>query len=91
MSGGHLLVNERDKTGLGFVLFDAGVPCLYGTRGDIQSKSPLHAEAEGLLWAAQEMLKLGHMDIHYESDIEQLVKLLQKRKTGHRWQWTLTK
>lgn len=39
---------------------------------------PLHAEAEGLLWAAQEMLKLGHMNVHYES--EQLVKLLQKEE-----------
>ncbi|XP_033131830.1 uncharacterized protein LOC103829594 [Brassica rapa] len=44
-------INERDITGIGFVLMDVDFPMLYGARTNICTKSPLQAEAEGLLWA----------------------------------------
>ncbi|KAG5414674.1 hypothetical protein IGI04_002241 [Brassica rapa subsp. trilocularis] len=39
-------INERDITGIGFVLMDVDFPMLYGARTNICTKSPLQAEAE---------------------------------------------
>ena len=66
--------------GLGFVLLDRGTPVLFGAQGIRHAASPLHAEAEGLLWAMQEILKLGNRTIRFESDCEQLVKLLEDKE-----------
>lgn len=59
------------------MLLEDGVPKLYGTKGDIKTALPLHAKAEGLVWAMQELLKTGKREIHLESDCAQLVKLIQ--------------
>ncbi|KAF2617184.1 hypothetical protein F2Q68_00038308 [Brassica cretica] len=42
------------------------------------TESPLHAEAEGLIWAMQESLNRGYMSLHFESDCQQLVNLIQR-------------
>ena len=73
-------INNTDRVGLGFVLLDRGTPVLFGAQGIGHADSPLHAEAEGLLWAMQELLKLGNRAIRFESDCEQLVKLLEDKE-----------
>ncbi|XP_013594636.1 PREDICTED: uncharacterized protein LOC106302728 [Brassica oleracea var. oleracea] len=70
-------INDKGRPGLGFVLLDTGTPVLFRAKGIRHAASPLHAEAEGLLWAMQEILKLGNRAIRFESDCEQLVKLLE--------------
>lgn len=69
-----------DSIGMGFVLLEEDRPILYGARGNLRAETPLHAEAEGLLWATQEMIKTGNREVHFESDCEQLVKLIQKEE-----------
>lgn len=49
---------------------------LYGAKGWLKAPSPLHAEAEGLTWAMQEVLKTGNRRVRFEMDCEQLVKLI---------------
>lgn len=71
-------INANDKAGLGFVMLDGGTPVLFGAQGTRYAASSLHAEAEGLLWAMQEVLKLGNREIWFESDCEQLGKLLEE-------------
>ncbi|XP_013623852.1 PREDICTED: uncharacterized protein LOC106329751 [Brassica oleracea var. oleracea] len=56
-------INERDRVGMGFGLSVA--------------VSPLHTEAEGLLWAMQEVLRQGIRAVRFESDCEQLIKLIR--------------
>ena len=72
--------NDLDKAGWGFVLLDAGLPSLFGAQGESAAASPLHAEAEGLIWAMQELLKSRITEVRFESDCEQLVKLLQQEE-----------
>ena len=69
-------IDDKEATGLGFSLLDENRPILFGARGDISSASPLHAEAEGIIWALQELLKIGRSEIHVLSDCEQLVKII---------------
>ena len=47
---------------------------------NICTKSPLQAEAEGLLWAMQEILNFGRREMVFETECEQLVKLIQKKE-----------
>ena len=68
--------STTEATGLGFVLLKDDAPTLFGVKGDIKTSSPLHAEAEGMLWAMQELLTAGWREVHLESDCEQLVKLV---------------
>lgn len=72
--------NIKERAGLGFILLDAGTPVLFRAQGIQNAASPLHAEAEGLIWAMQEILKLGNREIHFESDCEQLVKLIGEKE-----------
>ena len=69
-------INDIDKAGVRFVLLDEG-PSLFGAQGIPAAASPLHAEAEGLIWAMQELVKAGETAVRFESDCEQLVKLIQ--------------
>ncbi|KAG5385904.1 hypothetical protein IGI04_037374, partial [Brassica rapa subsp. trilocularis] len=69
-------IDDKEATGLGFSLLDENRPILFGARGDISSASPLHAEAERIIWALQELLKIGRSEIHVLSDCEQLVKII---------------
>ncbi|KAG5383314.1 hypothetical protein IGI04_034784, partial [Brassica rapa subsp. trilocularis] len=69
--------NERDRAGMGFVLLEDDIPILFGTQGLSVAVSPLHAEAEGLLWAMQEVMRHGTRAVRFESDCEQLIKLIR--------------
>ncbi|XP_013617255.1 PREDICTED: uncharacterized protein LOC106323722 [Brassica oleracea var. oleracea] len=70
-------INERDRDGMGFVLLEDDIPILFGTHGLSVAVSPLHAEAEGLLWAMQEVMRHGTRAVRFESDCEQLIKLIR--------------
>ncbi|KAF3549492.1 hypothetical protein DY000_02010512 [Brassica cretica] len=59
---------------------NAGNPMLYGARELTRATSSLHAEAEGLIWAMQEVLKTRNRSIQFELDCEQLVKLIQSEE-----------
>ncbi|KAG5401984.1 hypothetical protein IGI04_016591 [Brassica rapa subsp. trilocularis] len=73
-------INKDEKAGLGFVFMHAGTPMLYGARELPRVTSSLHAEAEGLIWAMQEILKTRNRSVQFELDCEQLVKLIQSEK-----------
>ncbi|KAF3601046.1 hypothetical protein F2Q69_00037661 [Brassica cretica] len=70
-------INERDRVGMGFVLLEDGIPTLFGAHGLHAAISPLHTVAEGLLWAMQEVLRQGTKAVCFESDCEQLIKLIR--------------
>lgn len=70
-------VGATEVAGLGFVLLDGESPILFGSKGNIKAATPLHAEAEGMIWAMQELLKRGRREVHFQSDCEQLVKLIR--------------
>lgn len=55
-------------------------PVLFGAHGLETTISPLHAEAEGIIWALQEVLKTGNKEVRFELDCEQLVKLINKEE-----------
>ncbi|XP_013594867.1 PREDICTED: uncharacterized protein LOC106303041 [Brassica oleracea var. oleracea] len=61
-------IEDQGDTGLGFVLLDDERTILFGFKGNISSASPLHAEAEGIIWAMQEILKSGGREIQILSD-----------------------
>ena len=69
-------IEDQGDTGLGFVLLDDERTTLFGFKGNISSASPLHAEAEDIIWAMQEILKSGRREIQILSDCEQLVKII---------------
>lgn len=73
-------VSSNERTGLGFVLLNADVPSLFGAQGYNNAASPLHTEAEGLIWAIQEVIKKGNKEVHFELDCEQLVKLINQEE-----------
>ena len=64
--------------GLGFILLDEGTPVLFGAQGRRHAVSTLHAEGEGLMWAMQEVLKHGNREIRFETDCNQLIKLIEE-------------
>ena len=59
---------------------NAGKPMLYGARELSRETSSLHAEAEGLIWAMQEVLKTRNRSVQFEIDCKQLVKLIQSEE-----------
>lgn len=69
---------QEEGTGLGFVLLEDSRIRLIGARRWNKTSSPLHAEAEGLSWAMKETRKLGASEVHFESDCQQLVRLIQE-------------
>lgn len=69
-------IDPDNETGIGFVLFDDKRPTLFGAKGNFRTASPLHAEAEGIIWTLQELLRVGRREVHLQSDCEQLVKLI---------------
>lgn len=71
-------LSDREDIGMGFVILDAGVTILFGAKRRNRAESPLHAEAEGLIWALQETIKRRSMIMHFEYDCQQLVNLIQK-------------
>lgn len=71
-------INEKDMARLGFILLDDGTPVLFGAQGRRHDVSALHAEAEGLMWAMQEVLKHGNREIRFETDCNQLIKLIEE-------------
>ena len=71
-------ISSREDTGLGFVILDARATSLFGAKRAHTTESPLHAEAEGLIWAMLESLNRGYMSLHFESDCQQLVNLIQR-------------
>ncbi|KAL0708123.1 hypothetical protein Bca4012_074549 [Brassica carinata] len=48
---------KSDGIGMGFVLYDQEVEVLNGSRKGPQTESPLHTEAESLVWAMKEQQK----------------------------------
>ncbi|KAF2561193.1 hypothetical protein F2Q70_00016292 [Brassica cretica] len=70
---------EKEGCGLGFIALENNKPILYGARGG-RAKTPLHAEAKGLIWALQEMVKLGLQVMHFESDCEQIVNTINREE-----------
>ncbi|KAG2272280.1 hypothetical protein Bca52824_066835 [Brassica carinata] len=59
---------KSDGIGMGFVLYDQEVEVLNGSRKGPQTESPLHTEAESLVWAMK------------ESDCQQLINIIQQQK-----------
>ena len=72
-----LWVSAQEDIGLGFVMMDENVTILYGAKNGSITESPLHAEAERLIWAMQEALKKEPKIMHFETDCQQLVKLVK--------------
>ncbi|KAG2331283.1 hypothetical protein Bca52824_002463 [Brassica carinata] len=64
--------------GLGFVLLEDEVIKLVGQTCCPKASSPLHAEAESLAWAMNEISKQQHQQVLFESDCLQLVTLTGK-------------
>lgn len=73
-------INDNDRAGLGFVLMEAETSVLFGAQGIRNVASSLHAEAEGLMWVMQEVLKIGIREVGFEYDYEQLVKLMAEEE-----------
>lgn len=69
-------IDKEERAGLSFMVMNAGNPMLFGAKELSRASSPLHAEAEGLIWATQEVIKTGNMSVRFELDCEQLLKLI---------------
>lgn len=70
--------HESGLIGLGFIAMEGGSRCLLGIRNSGKAPSPLHAEAEGLIWAMREMIKMGKRAVHFETDCAQLVNVVKQ-------------
>ncbi|KAG5380252.1 hypothetical protein IGI04_028094 [Brassica rapa subsp. trilocularis] len=68
---------EGAKMGLGFVVLEGDRKCLMGLQNWTKAPSPLHAEAEGLVWAMKAMIRQGKRTMHFETDCAQLVSVIQ--------------
>ncbi|KAF2592512.1 hypothetical protein F2Q70_00044192 [Brassica cretica] len=73
-------VEASDGIGMGFVLFEQEVEVLRGRCKGPQTETPLHAEAESLCWAMKEVNNRGCRRINFESDCQQLVHIIQRKK-----------
>ena len=58
-------------------MMDEDVTFLYGAKKASRTESPLHAEAEGLIWVMHETLKRDPKIMHFEIDYQHLVKLVK--------------
>ncbi|KAL0789284.1 hypothetical protein Bca101_005530 [Brassica carinata] len=63
-------------TGMGFVLLEADEAILQGQLCTRRAQSPLHAEAEGIIWAMKEVPDRGLNDINFAMDCQQLTNLV---------------
>ncbi|CAN7136306.1 unnamed protein product [Brassica rapa subsp. narinosa] len=70
----------RYWSGLGFTLFDGDTEIMRGQTRRINSSSPLHVEAEGLVWAVEELSGCGFKQVRFESDCQQLVQIINSSK-----------
>ena len=66
--------------GLGFIMFDGTTEIMRGQRKRSKSSSPLHAEAEGLVWAMEELSSRGFKQVRFESDCQQMVHIINSSK-----------
>ena len=70
-------VHEGSRSGVGFALWEGANRNLIGLKNCRQSASPLHAEADGLMWAMKTLWDQGYRAMHFETDCAQLLKLIQ--------------
>ena len=68
---------EGATMGLGFMVLEGDRKRLLGLRNCTKAPSPLHAEAEGLVWAMKAMIRQGKRTMHFETDCAQLVSVIQ--------------
>lgn len=61
---------------MGFVLLEADEAILQGQLCTRRAQSPLHAEAEGIIWAMKEVPDRGLNDINFAMDCQQLTNLV---------------
>ncbi|KAF2567696.1 hypothetical protein F2Q68_00025155 [Brassica cretica] len=59
--------------GMGFVILEAEEEILQGQICTHRAQSPIHAEAEGIIWAMKEARARGLDDINFASDCQQLM------------------
>lgn len=52
----------------------------FGSFSSNRSLSPLHAELHTLLWAMKSSLQMDHQDMTFETDCQQLVKIINDEK-----------
>ena len=71
---------KSDGIGMGFVLYDQEVEVLNGSRKGPQTESPLHTEAESLVWAMKEVSDRLVACVMIESDCQQLINIIQQKK-----------
>lgn len=71
---------NSDGTGMGFVVLEQETEVLRGQCKGPQAESPIHAEADSLCWAMKEVNKRGLVQVHFESDCQQLVHIIQQKK-----------
>lgn len=65
-------------TSLEFVVLEGNRKALIELKNGSQSPTPLHAEAQGLIWEMKTLKQRGYRAIHFETDCAQLLKLIQK-------------
>lgn len=62
--------------GMGFVLLDSEEVILQGWKCAQRALSPLHIEAEALIWTMSEVINRGYDGVAFESDCQQLMNLI---------------
>ncbi|KAH0918638.1 hypothetical protein HID58_026298, partial [Brassica napus] len=67
-----------ERMGMGFVILVAGEEILQGQSCTHRVQSPIHAEAEGIIWAMKEARARSLDDITFASDCQQLVNLVNR-------------
>lgn len=73
-------IQQGDGTGLSFILYEEDSVIIEGQRSCRHSNSPLHAEAECLVWAMEELSGRGFKHVSFESNCQQLVQIIQSSK-----------
>ncbi|KAF3592769.1 hypothetical protein DY000_02026370 [Brassica cretica] len=71
---------EDTGVGLDFIMFDGTTEIMRGQRKRSNSSSPLHAEAEGLVWVMEELSSRGFKQVRFESDCQQMVHIINSSK-----------
>ncbi|XP_048598122.1 uncharacterized protein LOC125578991 [Brassica napus] len=66
--------------GGGMVLTDRDGEKTFGSFTSNRGLTPLHAELHALLWAMKSTLQLDHLDMTFETDCQQLVKIIEDEK-----------
>lgn len=68
---------KEEWMGLGFILFSNDEVIMEGQRCCSRAQSPLHAEAESLIWALKEVSDRGFHRVWFDSDCQQLVNIIR--------------